>query len=109
MEVEAHLVVVPTTTSTVTLTPSRKDLTTEALGSVKWIFTPQNINMTHCDFPICMKKPWEIHLQIGYTPGRGLGRQKQGMKDVFEMLKEHNGAGLGYSWHLSKDLTKPLT
>ena len=41
MEVEAHLVAVPTTTPVVGLTPSRKDSAVEAVDSVKQIFTPQ--------------------------------------------------------------------
>lgn len=31
------------------------------------------------------------------------------VESTLETPEEHNGTRLGYPWHLSKDLTKPLT
>ena len=109
MEVEAHLVVVPTTTPAWLLIPESKNPVIEARDSVKQIFSPRSIDMNQYDFPEHMKRLWEILLKIGYTPGKGLGRQEQGMKDAFETPEERNGTGLGYSGYSVKDLEKPLT
>ena len=65
--------------------------------------------MTQYHFPEHMKKPWEILLWIGYTPGKGLGRQEQRMKDALETPEERNGPVLGYPGYSSKDLEKLLT
>ena len=76
IEAEAHLVAVPTTTPVLSLTPLSKDPATEAVDSVRQIFTPRRLDMTQYYFPEHMKKPWEILLRIGYTPGKGLSRQE---------------------------------
>ena len=82
MEVEAHLVAVPTTT------PAWKDSAAEVVDNVKQIFSPRSIDMNQYHFLEHMKKPWKILLKIGYTLGKGLGRQEQGMKDALETPEE---------------------
>ena len=62
--------------------------------------------MNQYHFPDHMKRPWEILLKIGYTPGKGLGRQEQGMIDVLGTPEERGSTGLGYLGHSS--LSKPL-
>ena len=85
MEVKAHLVAVPTTTLSWPLIPESKN---PAIDSVKQIFSPRSIYMNQYNFPEHMKRSWEILLKIGYTPGKGLGRQEQGLKDALETPEE---------------------
>ena len=98
MEAEAHIVAIPTTTPAWPLISSGKNPATEARDSVKQIFTPRSLDTIQYHFPEHMEKPREILLRIGYTLGKGLGRQEQGMIDTLETPEERNGMGLRYPW-----------
>ena len=95
VEAKAHLVTVPTTTPA----PLIRDSAAKAISSVKKVFAPRSIDMNQYDYPDHMKRPWEILLKIGYTLGKGLSRQEQGMMDALETPEERSRTGLGNLGH----------